>query len=194
MKIIILSAILFVSVSCSTPKYSYYFDHYSVTGAGSSRQDTTLTEKDKGKIFVEDASWGITVAQQEAAVASTSESAVVYHNAHAAVKSPTPTVKEKTNKKRAGIGKIIKELRSIKKSSTDPVKESDPKKNAFAIIGFILGFTPLFLLGIIFCIIGLKSQHRGLAKAGLITIACIWLTVIALAIWISTWSYSFSFE
>ena len=194
MKPIILSAIFFAIVSCSTPKYSYYFDHYSITGASSSRQDTALAEKDKSKILVEDTPWGITADQQEAAVASTSESAVVYHNAHAAVKSPTPPAKETTNKKRAGVGKIIKELRSIKKSSTDPVKEGDPKKNAFAIIGFILGFTPLFLLGIIFCIIGLKSQHRGLAKAGLITTACIWLTVIALAIWISTWSYSFSFE
>ena len=193
MKIIILSAILFVSVSCSTPKYSYYFDHYSVTGAGSSRQDTTLAERNKNKILVEDAPWNITTAQQEAAVAS-SESAIVYHNAHAAVKNPTLPAKEKTNKKRVGIGSIVKELRSIKKSSTDPVKEGDPKKNAFAIIGFILGFTPLFLLGIVFCIIGLKSQHRGLAKAGLITTACIWLTIIALAIWISTWSYSFSFE
>jgi len=62
------------------------------------------------------------------------------------------------------------------------VRTGDKKKNGFAIAGFVLSlFVYFFPLAIVFSALGLKSEKRGLAIAGLV-ISSLWAALVIIAV------------
>ncbi len=84
---------------------------------------------------------------------------------------------------------------SIKETSYEPIKVGDKSKNKFAFAGWIifplsimflyLAYAGLalflFLLSISFLLVGIKSQHRKLAIAGLLTMLVLFFLIIKIA-------------
>ena len=166
-KILLFLMIIAMFAACSTPKYTYYFDHYP------SKKTTVLksgdTEK-KQENFAANAETTYVASNVGApvpfelstAVASTSKE--IFIQAKPTTTSGVHEVaikRNSTNKK--GLFKTIRDF----KKSPDAIQEGG-NKNGFAIAGFVCSLVGLSVLGIIFSALGLKSDHRGLAIAGLI--------------------------
>jgi hypothetical protein len=103
------------------------------------------------------------------------------------------SVSTKANRKalKRELRALVTELRekqavTYQKNATGSKTSYDHKKNGFAIAGFVLSILgwlvlwPLVIVGVIFSIIGLNSEKKGLAMAGLI-IGVVGLVIILVA-------------
>ena len=178
---VLMTGVIFVS--CSTPKYTYKFDRYSVKHTVSQTknnvdffsQDSNSEEKLNWNSEIATASSSV-VNQTQTIVASISKDIYVQPGkvTTSAVSNPNSSFTKIAKKERKGLVSAIKQYNAFKKTSPDAVKEGVKSKNGFAIAGFfssIVGLIvlwPLCIVGIILSAIGMKSEKRGLAIAGLI--------------------------
>ena len=166
-------------IKCSPPKYTYYFDRYTQSrtslARGGVKAGDAVTKKfptSASEAVVSNSTFQI---QEETLVASASQEILV---------------QQRKNITKSGINGLQgNEHKTEQKKSQEPVKKGDPSKNGYAVAGFSMVFMPIigtlvaafvapgtgigivigglgFILGLVFCSIGLKSEKRGLAKAG----------------------------
>jgi len=180
-----------ILVACSTPRYTYYFSRYSANSAAAAKlKDVTDATSDTTIVTVEapfnSSSCPVT---NETLITSTSNEPLLLGNnlAKPVIKSTDITSLTMTKSGSKGMLKKLRPLKKIKVTAPDGIKEGDQKKNGFAIVGTIFSIfsvglaalifldlgvsllaVPLAIVGIIFSSIGLKSEKRGLARAGLI--------------------------
>lgn len=194
-----------VLVSCSTSKYTYLFhDHLIENPRSYWAREVNLESAPSKDISVTTALSSPASIQEEALMASTSKEFVPPHQkALLTNKNPKAHMPELFKTKKELI-KAVKEFNTLKKTSTEP-KKRDKNKNGFAIAGFILAFFPLLAVGvgsfplnvvlfvggfiscIISSIIGLRSEKRGLAIAGLILgVITTALVIIGIAVALSS--------
>ncbi|HZY82444.1 MAG TPA: DUF4190 domain-containing protein [Cyclobacteriaceae bacterium] len=169
-KIYVLTAIALLT-ACSAPKkYSYYFDHTTVKPKSVVQEQTSQPVQ---VLASADPSIVATVESTPSSIISEPEKKV---NVKASPKENRLVKKEAKQQ----IKSLIKEFK--KKPEGTTATKADAKKNGFAIAGFIVSivgflvFWPLCIVGLILSAIGLKSERRGLAIAGLV------VGVVALAI------------
>jgi hypothetical protein len=183
MKNIILLFFVIGIVSCA-PKYTASFQNYNRTD----RNDNYVIS-----LPDEEVTLGISPASTEI---PTEDLMVSTENRPAAFKDTimaTPVVNEQVNLEAPTQKKLSKKKMKIADQAGEP-GEGNPKKNALAIIGFLLGIFSLYpLYGIAFSLpaiiisgIGIKSKKTKLAKAGLI------LGIIGLIAGVVWWILYFS--
>lgn len=165
----IAAALAVFCFGCASPKYNYYFDHVK-PGTSESQQQanspgSSSTQVDKGSVS---ATTELVPANTESVDSSVD---VVPTMKAITIEKPI----ELSPKAQRKIAKLQSKLERSSKDSPAPLyADGDPKKNGWAVAGFVLSLTawivlwPLIFLGIIFSAMGLKSQKRGLAIAGLV--------------------------
>ena len=165
-------ALVICLMACATPKYSYYFDYvkYPPKKDKPEREENTL-KLDETAL----------VASHSPAVNAVVEPAVQSQRVEAGKtalieKNSKPVYAKPSKKLKQELKSIIKDIKG--KEAAEPAISSKPKqdskKNGFAIAGFVCSLVswfvlwPLAIVGIIFSAIGLKSERKGLAIAGLV--------------------------
>lgn len=153
-------------ISCSTPKYTYYFNEPTAGATG-----PVLPLKGEA----------LTASNNQAPIPPYSEHPENAQELKTLVaKTDVEPVLRKANRKQAR-QELRSVLREFKKSVKEPVSDNQEahnraarSNNGFAIAGFVLSILswfvlwPLAILGIVFSAIGLNSEKKGLAIAGLI--------------------------
>lgn len=174
-----LLALLFFG--CSAPKYTYYFDQTGQpAAAGSADSKDPVLHINRESLL---AALEPMVVQQDAEKRAPEPRTPIY------VDSPK-TGKTAKKERRREFKTVIRQIRNSKQFSSSKLssteKTTSPNNNGFAIAGFVLSVVgwfvlwPLVILGIIFSAVGLKSERRGLATAGLI-IGIVGIVLILLA-------------
>jgi hypothetical protein len=155
-----------IIAGCAAPKYTYYFDRVkALTPSQVALESQSSYAKPRLMVSV--------------------DSGPVYFSRTGEFETtPVENIEEKTLTKREIRNErkkirreaitLIKELRSAKNDDSIRSVKADASKNGFAIAGFVSSLVgllllwPLCILGIIFSAIGMKSERKGLATAGLI--------------------------
>lgn len=180
-----------VLAACSTSKYTYYFDRYSVKNTAvlakdktGSRSEDIVSEKNPASISEVITPSATISAQDQTLMASSSKRFLGQSsNAISTSKVSNSTLAKITKKEKKNLIKSIKEYKT-KMASPDAIKDGDKSKNGFAIAGFVSSLVGLFLAPFVFCTvgivmsaIGLKSEKRKMAIAGL-TIGIVGIALI----------------
>jgi hypothetical protein len=172
----LLVLIAFMTCACSAPRYNYYLDHVSNNRQETGAQKGALND-DKGL----EASAAVHApprinSQNKSPELSSNDGAIVKDKqvvGQARAQFSKLTVDQK-NAIKAAFRANKKDIRKKYWESPDGIARRKASNNGFAIAGFVCSLVglfvlwPLCVLGIIFSAIGLKSDRRGLAIAGLI--------------------------
>lgn len=159
--------------SCSPTKYSYYFDHQTYRSGNAARTQAAAADATPASPEGVAVSASATPADVQVTVPTAARQVELGQEAGegASVNSPVPAA----TKKRVDATATKKSERASRKQAADDASEGgDPKKNGWAIAGFISVLAgwflawPLVIVGVIFSAMGLKSQQRGLAIAGFV--------------------------
>lgn len=169
--------------ACSSPKYSYYFDYvkdgHQLSRVPSDHVSVPAPLNEERVIVLDPnaVSADVRTVPIEIAVAEPVSITSV---------TPVPVSGDVDNYRPASRKEARKELKSMLRDlreqskdqqamvAEDIEKTTDSSKNGFAIAGFVLSLVSLFVLwplaipGVIFSAIGMKSDRKGLATAGLI--------------------------
>ena len=160
--------------ACAPSKSPYYFDHVKLNNP---EKIETLQEVEP------------LLAPDFAASASLSSEPVVFSN-NEIFENVVPKIpfaesnrKEKKRIKNVLINQLKAKPNEGTRSDKGVLAEKENSANGFAIAGFVsslvgLLFPPLCIVGIVFSALGLKSEKKGLAIAGLV----IGIAVLALAL------------
>ena len=144
--LLIVSVAVAIFAGCSAPKYTYYFDRYTVKSVASRTNVTTISNV---KNTVSESSSTLTSEiatahcstsiQEQTLVASTSKEILVKPSKKNIVteKNSMASLPKITWVDRKGLTKAVREFRGMKKDSPQLVKEGNKRKNGFAIAGFI---------------------------------------------------------
>ena len=170
-------AIGIMLVACSAPKYTYNFDRYPIKSKPTLAKENTLIWSDEESVMAS--------ASNEMPFLSHNQKAFDVHH----VETFVPVAKRAHPK---GLMKSVREFKVIKKTLQEPTKGGDKTKNKYATLGwvsFLLSLVTmssvgliLFLLAIPFFVTGLKSENRGVAKAGLIAQGAFIILIVVLFI------------
>lgn len=177
-KLLLLLMVAAIFAACSAPKYTYYFDRYSlkkntarVTDLDVKSDDVPFEKSSLTPAII--ASGGLSPAQDPQLFASASKSFSLQPDSeNSIISNDSKTTLKKVT--RADRRELLKAVREFKEKSPDAIKEGSKSKNGFAIAGFVssivgmLVLWPLCIVGLILSAIGLKSEKRGLAIAGLV--------------------------
>lgn len=170
-----------VFFGCSAPKYTYYFDQ---TG-----QPATAGRPDSKDPVLHINRESLLAALEPVVVQQDAEKRAPEVRTPRNADSPKAgkTAKKETRRE---FKTAIRQIRNSKRFSSGNLpsaeKTTSPNNNGFAIAGFVLSIVgwfvlwPLVILGIIFSAVGLKSERRGLATAGLV-IGIVGIVLILLA-------------
>ncbi len=178
----ILSACL-INLACSTKKYPYYFNSYSLKSASSS-YDTILNSTTPSGNVASDYSTCSSVPKQNLSASISKEFHSVKNqkvlNMGTDISLSLSPILDNSKVDELDLGK--------KKTKRDDTKKGDKRKNGFAIAGFVTSIIgmimilaippPLLMIGVILSAIGLKSEKRGLAKAGMI------IGIVGVTLWL----------
>lgn len=179
-KILLFLMIIAMFAACSTPKYTYYFDRYSVKNTAvlakdktGSRSEDIVSEKNPASI-PEVITPSATISAQDQTLMASSSKRILGQSSNtiSTSKVSNSTLAKITKKEKKNLMKSIKEYKT-KMASPDAIKEGDKRKNGFAIAGFVSSLVgvfipPVLVLGIVMSAIGLKSEKRKMAIAGLV--------------------------
>jgi hypothetical protein len=173
-KILLLFVLSLVIFSCSSPKYTYYFDRVKAPAPVASSDETPLAPVNPETLVAstETASYEVTIpapAMVMEAPATISKRDLL--------KSKVEALKALRHAHRESKALSKKDPTAAKALQTG--KATKGKAEGLAIAGFVIGivgwFIPnlglaaaLLVLGVIFSALGLKGERRGLAIAGLV--------------------------
>ena len=176
-KLIIITGCLIILGSCSSVKYPYYFDRYLVkkptfTKNEEAKEDSTR----KAEIEINDS---FSPLPEKTLASSASKSVILAKRTVNTIgENHAIDFSKKTKVGAKGLAKTSKDFKAYKKAFREAIGGPSKSKNAFAVAGFISSLAGLLLvayggpflliLAIIFSAIGLKSEKRKLAMAGLI--------------------------
>lgn len=177
----LLTVLLF---ACCAPRYTYYFNQAGHPAPGVTASGQPLLSNPAESVAASASPEPIPLTETlESAPASTPTPVNAY---------PVMPGLSKSDRKEARkeLRSAVREIKKIKtRSFLKPAsgeETNNPRNNVFAIAGFVLSLLgwfvlwPLIILGVIFSAIGLKSEKRGLAIAGII-IGIAGLVVLMLA-------------
>ncbi len=176
MKEILLVAVLYMAIaSCSPPKYTYYFDRY-YTKVPKSYKDKDAVSKSASITYEPNtANSSIPIHDQSLLASASIEVQVTSNKTTIEVeKDPKTSLLEMRKTDRRTLLKSVRES----KKKIEPSELGNKSKNWAATTGFILSLVYFLCIpAIIFSAIGLKSEKKKLAIAGLI-IGFVWIALI----------------
>lgn len=209
---LLFALVVTLCMGCSTPKYAYYFDRYSVKCSVSPQNTLSLSnakddEPENSLSIISETSTvqSAVEIQAQSLVASSSKgcSYSAVRKEQNGFNSPKISFPKRKREERKILLKSVKEFKADMKSQ-DAVKEGDKGKNGFAIAGLIFSLIGIGVLiagsglGLLFCgvaiilsAVGLKSELRNLASVVLtLELGAALLLSIFIAFVLLTWQFT----